>query len=309
MESLPKQLCRLLRKQSGFSLAEIMVAVGVTGTLALGTMQLAGLHTQSQMTDELLTAQQVIQTVIKNPKACGYSFAGTPIGAFSPYNGSTTAAVPIPELKKPDNSTLIKVSPLAANINPTNEDLVDRSSNYVVFGNIVMVKSMKITNIRAVGGEVKAAAAGLNRTGVAELEIIFAIKNPRMPDGSKIKEATKHILFPVKFNQTGAIIDCTSPEDIGVQETEAEMCLALGGSMDAGNRCKNAGDTLRYETKEYTCQQLGGSFHIPNKSCVPPWAGCSCAGASNMITGFESTGTSKGKPICKTGAPTGCLIP
>lgn len=309
MESLPKQLCKLLKNQTGFSLAEVMVAAGVTGTLALGTMQLANLHTQSQMTDELLTVQQTVQTVLKNSKACSASFGGQNIFAFRPYDGSIATSVEVLELKKSDGSTLIKRSPSYLNITPANEDLVDRSDNYVVFGNIVMVKSMYITNVRAIGGKTKAAATALKRTGVAELEIVFAIKNPRMPAGSKIKEVTKHILFPIKFSQTGQIEDCTSPEDIGVQETEAEMCTALGGSLDAGNRCTNAGDVLNTETKLAACLQLGGSFYAPKKSCTPPWAGCNCAGASNMITGFRSVDPGRGKPICKIGAPTGCLIP
>jgi len=315
MNNLPKKLFSLIRNQSGFSLAEVMVAAGVAGTLALGTMQLASLHTRSQMTDEIISAQQAVQTVMKNSKSCSWTVRNANISSFAPYDGSVTPTpIELSSIRKHNEVTnsgdiWLPTSPLASNISPANESIIDRSANYVVFGNIVMVKNIRITNIRTVGGKSKQQAGGstLSRTGVGELEILFAVKDITKPAGSKIKEITKHILFPVTFTQGGVIEDCKSPEDIGVQETEAEMCTTLGGSM-FNDRCVQAEEVLTDGVKRKTCTDLGGSFNNADNSCIPPWVGCLCNGSvADHMTGFSPT---NGKPICKSGTPpTGCKVP
>lgn len=314
MNNLPKKLFSLIKSQTGFSLAEVMVAAGVAGTLALGTLQLASLHTRSQLTDDLISAQQAVQTVMKNSNSCSWTVAGTNVGAFSPYDGSVSTSIALNSIRKHNAVTnsgdvWLPRSPLAANISPANESTVDRSSNYVVFGGTVMVKSINISNIRTVGGRSKtaAAASSLSRSGVGELEIVFAIKDTTKPAGSKIKEVTKHILFPVTFSQGGVIEDCKSPEDIGVQETEEEMCTTLGGSF-VGDRCVQVEEVLTDSLKLKTCTDLGGSFNNADNSCIPPWVGCFCNNTpTDFIRGFSP---STGKPFCASGAPpTGCKVP
>lgn len=298
---------KLCKSQSGFSLAELMVTAGVAGTLALGTMKLAQLHTQAQITDEILTAQQTTQIMLKNSKACTNTFAGENIAGFAGgngnYDGGVSHYVDIDEIKNPNNTNFLTVSPGAATIAsglPADEEAIDRSDTYVVYGNIVMVQHIRITNVRSVAGKDKEAAAGVNRAGIAEVEIMFAIKNNRRGAGNKIIRYPKHILFPISFNQAGVILECRMPEDIGVQETEKDMCEELGGSFDlATNRCTQAEEVMTDRIKEEVCTQLGGSFSVTNDSCVPNYYGCSCPTGSHII-GFNSDSdpSTRGRPRC-----------
>ena len=67
---LVKLLKQLKTNQSGFSLAEVMVAVGVTGVLAVGTMHLAELNTKAQRTDDVISARSYLATYFKKPQIC-----------------------------------------------------------------------------------------------------------------------------------------------------------------------------------------------------------------------------------------------
>ena len=308
LDILPRFLKTVLRNDTGFSLAEIMVAAGVAGTLALGTLQLASLHTKSTMTDELISAQQTAQLKLRNSTACTNTVQGLNVSAYSPYDGSVDPApVNIPNgIRNNDGSVSIPISPSAANITVANENLIDKSSNYVVFGTSVMVKSMTMTDVRTTGGNnktVRDTTSDLKLAAVGEIRIEFAAKYSANSAGNKIKIVTKHVLVPLTLSSAGIIEDCTTPEDIGVQETEEELCADFGGSFVSG-RCEGAEEAMTDSTKLKLCTDIKGSYSVTTNSCIPPWVGCQCPGS--FMSGFDTT---TGKPLCNSGSPVGCLVP
>ncbi len=290
-------------------MAEVMVAAGVAGTLALGTLQLTSLHTRATLTEDLVSAQQTVQQLLRNSAACTQTLAGINVNAFAPFNGT---ALPTPinlpgGIKKSDGTASLPISPSAASITTANENGVDKSSNFVVYGSTVMVKSMAITSVRTTGGENKEElndSAALKQAAVGEITIEFAIKDSTRPAGTKIRFSNKHVLVPLTLNSSGVIVDCTTPEDIGVQETEKELCEDFGGDMVAG-RCAGATEELTDTVKQKFCNDIKGSFYNGNNSCTAPWIGCRCTGS--YVRGFDPA---SGKPICNNLAPpTGCVVP
>lgn len=308
---LPTRLRRFLKypakSQSGFSIAELMVAVGVSGTLALGTLQLAGLQTKAQMTDDLLSAQLSADMLIKNEQACTNTLNGLPVTGSFPVNipsglGKSNPAGDTSVRKCQANGTNcgLRVSPGAADIISENLTAINRSDQYVVFGNSVMVESIALTQFKEILGEKGAerradqAASGTGaariNSGIAEIRITFAVKESSKGIGGgsgavRLRKVQKYILTPVSVNAAGTIESCKLPDTQAVLEADYELCSSLGGSY-GNNKCSGGTDTLTSTTRARMCARIGGSYNAANASCVPPWYGCSCP-SGEYIIGFD----------------------
>ncbi|MBH46736.1 MAG: hypothetical protein CME71_01045 [Halobacteriovorax sp.] len=320
MESLPKRLSRLLKSQAGFSLAELMVAAGVTGTLALGTLQLASLQNKAMLADDLISAQQTADMIMKNGHSCRRTLRGiNPVTVAKPFaianglsNSDDEDPVPVPTCQADGTNCSLRVSPGAADIANNLEDTVSKGENYVVFGNSVMVESIAITDFKALKAKAtqnsssqtrsqKNAADGVvhvENQGVVEMRFIFATKDSTRPAGQKLRKVTKYLYVPVAIDSTtGLITDCDQPADRGVQDTDFELCETLGGSYEDG-QCKDGKSGLVKSLKAELCvAKIGGSFNAANGTCIPPWYSCSCSTAGAYVTGF----TDNNEIICSSG--------
>ncbi len=326
MESLPKRLSKLLKSQAGFSLAELMVAAGVTGTLALGTLQLASLQNKAKLADDLIGAQQTANLIMKNGHSCRRTLRGiNPVTIVKPYalanglsNGLDDVDTPVASCQANGTNCSLRVSPGAADLIADDEVAVSSGSNYVVFGNSVMVQSISITDFKALKAKESTNAASNTRAqqnaadgiehienhGVIEMRFVFATKDSSRPQGQKIRRLTKYIYVPVSVNTaTGNITDCNQPIDRGVLNTDFEMCETMGGSYVNG-KCENGKNGLVNSLKAEMCTtKVGGSYDAAHGTCVAPWYSCYCSTPGAFVTGF----TDRNLIICSSG-PAVCSL-
>tara|TARA_R110000868_G_scaffold164359_12_gene396910 strand:- start:10611 stop:11594 length:984 start_codon:yes stop_codon:yes gene_type:complete len=327
MESLPKRLSKILKSQAGFSLAELMVAAGVTGTLALGTMQLASLQNKAKLTDDLVSAQQAASLALKNTHSCRRTLRG-----LNPINASSASPVvinngissihdeesgPVAKCQADGTNCVFRVSPGAADIAAGTESAITNSPNYVVFGSSVMVEQIAITNFQAIKSKGVENSAGLTRaekniadgvnhfesSGVVEVRFIFAVKDSTRPVNQKIRKETKYVYVPVSLS-SNIIDDCNQPEDQGVLNAEFEMCETMGGSFVNG-KCVQALESLVYDLRSEFCEnKIFGSFNPTKGTCVPKWYGCSCPDPGDYVINF----TPDNQVVCNSGSAPTCTF-
>lgn len=321
---LPTRLRRFfqcfLKSQSGFSLAELMVAVGVSGTLALGTLQLAGLQTKAQMTDDLMNAQMSADMLIKNEQACTNTLNGLSVTGALPINipnglgkSNPEGVTAITRCQANGTNCGLRLSPRAADIAANNFNAINRSPDFVVFGNSVMVQRIQLTQFKEILGEkgrqrkqdqVNADGAGTARinSGIAEIRITFAVKDnaSRITGGQgalKMRRVDKYILTPVSVDAAGNILNCQLPDNQAILEADYELCASLGGSY-GDNKCNGGTAALTNATRDRMCERIGGSYNAGNGSCIPPWYSCKCP-ADQYIMSFDPN---TNLPICSGGA-------
>lgn len=100
-------------QNSGFTLLEILIGVGITTTLALGTMNLMEMSIKSQVQNELILEKKDISISIKSQGVCNETLSNQAL----PYSGSIFS-------DRNTNKTILKVSPYATDItNATNSSL------------------------------------------------------------------------------------------------------------------------------------------------------------------------------------------
>ncbi len=309
MNNLPKKLCSLLKSQSGFSLAELMVAAGVTGTLALGTLQLASLQTKANLTDGLVSAQQSVQLIMKNDDICKKTLANIDVSAPMPINipNGISNTKTTNKCAADGTDCAFRVSPGASAIAANDESAVTKTDQFIVFGDSVMVEKISLTKFTALKAKKAQERAALGSTtqskGAVEMEVIFAVKDTTRPAGQKIRKVSKYIYIPVAVNDANFIVDCNQPQNQGVLDAEFELCDAMGGSY-ADGKCNNSELALINDLRKEMCEnKVQGSYDAVHGSCVPRWYGCKCDAPGDYIINFSTNNT----PVCKLGGAPTCL--
>src|SRR5690606_24047638 len=207
---------------------------------------------------------------------------GLPIAGPFPYNIPNGLGKANPDMTNTirrcaangDNCGL-RVSPAAATIaNDANVHLINRSDQFVVFGNSVMVQEIAFTQFKEVLGEKgrerkqaqtdSGTGAAQTNAGIAEIRITFAVKNSSKAIGAgkdsvDIRRVQKYLLTPVSVDAAGNIINCQLPDNQAILEADYELCESLGGSY-GNNKCTGGTESLTDSTRKRMCDRIGGSY-------------------------------------------------
>lgn len=225
--------------QSGFSLVQTMVAVGLTGVLAMVVMKnqetATSMKQKNNANQVVSQTTQIIQKLLNDRASCSASMAGK-------SSGDTIPALIQAQVNPADYNAFIPVG-----------TLVEEGKE---MQNGVMVKSMKI----------------VTDTGLDYLEIDFDLDpqdKTKMVGSKDIKKRFQ--LQLAKDSGTGVVVTCHSESDNLVQTSAIESCKAMKGTMVSG-KCEfmqNLVDSTAANCGEgasYRMQAVGGKIKL---TCTP----------------------------------------
>ena len=172
---------RKLKNQFGIGLLEIMVAIGLTGGLALTISKVMQNFQQEakqvESKRESINLKGLIQDTLNNTTACQYTFSGVTAAQWTSLAGSSTYSVTLPSVK--DKLNEIKYSTTSTDINP------------------LTIKSLSLTNYNS----------GL-LTGDFIIQSTFR-------RSSTITQVVKPIKIPINFTFTGTTLSACSTMAFG----------------------------------------------------------------------------------------------
>ena len=247
---------KMLKKTGGFTLAELVVGMGITGTLTVSMIYLVGLRTDSDIDSNLIDARRTIEEFISNGRICKATLSG-----LSP-NG------PVSAIKAPDGTDLLKTSKKIGK---------------------VKIKQMSIKNL----GVITDKKAALNSSDIMkggnvlyllEFNALLTVKNSR----GKVKEYVKKVTFTGVVDTTNSslpkIVSCVEDVSYGAKESERALCVNMGDTVawDAvSGKCKakEVQRTVAQNAAKYMCSSKGGIFGKLDpitKECIPPYYGADC---------------------------------
>lgn len=227
--------------QQGFSLVQTMVAVGLTGVLAMVVMKNQETSTNMKQKNDanqvIAQTAQIIQKTLNDRASCSASLAGKSTG-----------------------DVINKL--LQASVNPSDYNaflpvgtLVEENK---AMQNGVMVKKMEII-----------ADAGLDY-----LKVDFDLDPENRTKMVGSKEVSKRFQLQLAKNPvTGAIVACHSESDNLVQTSAVESCKAMKGTMVAG-KCEFMQNLVDETAKNcgggasYRMQVVGGKIRLDCTSCT-----------------------------------------
>ncbi len=308
---------------SGFTLTELVVGMGVTGTLIVGTIHLAGLTNKAKQDDELAHARRTIEQLMNNRHICKATIegkklttAGTIIKAIKGLHGETYFE------SSGENSTIDD----ALSGNTTAEDtlipkLHAKYGNHVMVGEMLIKDKGEITDKQkgsTIGSTTITSIKGENVLRLLEFSVLLAIKDARAKAGQKVKGYTKSITFTgVVDNKNfspAQIKSCVANITLGQKETERSLCTEMGGEHawnDTTGICNP--DVIKkgiaIKTVKDLCIVDGlGTYTVTRRrytastnSCRPHYWGKHCRTCANKTEDCgDCTGswTSRGENVC-----------
>ncbi len=315
---------------SGFTLTELVVGMGVTGTLILGTIHLAGLTNKAKQDDELAHARRAIEQLMNNRNICKATIkgmdlttAGTTINFIQGLNGE----------KYFESSGVNSTIDDALSGNTTAEDtlipkLHAKYGNHVMVGEMLIKDKGEITDKQkgsTIGSTTITSIKGENVLRLLEFSVLLAIKDARAKAGQKVKGYTKSITFTgVVDNKNfspAQIKSCVANITLGQKETERSLCTEMGGEHawdDTSGNCKP--DVIKREIAIKTVKDLCivdglGTYTASSNSCRPHYWGKHCRTCANKTEDCgDCTGswTSRGENVCTQRTTymdsSGCMI-
>ncbi len=304
--------------------------MGVTGTLILGTIHLAGLTNKAKQDDELAHARRAIEQLMNNRHICKATIkgmdlttAGTTINFIQGLNGE----------KYFESSGVNSTIDDALSGNTTAEDtlipkLHAKYGNHVMVGEMLIKDKGEITDKQkgsTIGSTTITSIKGENVLRLLEFSVLLAIKDARAKAGQKVKGYTKSITFTgvVDNKRVGSakIKSCVANITLGQKETERSLCTEMGGEHawdDISGNCKP--DVIKREiairTVKGLCDDDGlGTYTASTNSCRPHYWGKHCRTCANKTEDCgDCTGswTPRGDNVCTQTTtymdPSNCMI-
>ncbi len=279
---------KILTKNSAFTLAEVVISLGITGVLIIGTMQLADMTSKAGKEDELVNARRTIEQLMNNQKICKATIldkdlttAGTPISAIKGLGGE----------KYFESSGADTSIDNALSGNATAENALNRS--HIKYGKSVMVGKMLIKDKGEITDRQQVETAGVSSIKgkkvlrLLEFSVLLAIKNSRAKAGSKVKGYNKSITFTGVVDTTVSpkkIKSCVADVSFGQKEAERALCIDMGGAAawdDIVGICKRetVKRTVAIETIKKLCdatEGIKGTYDATTNSCTPNYWGKNC---------------------------------
>lgn len=188
---MKEALIKALRNRNGFTLVEIMIAVGVLGGLTLVLMQVMKSQTKTsvktQIEADLAQMKTEIQSLINNPANCNANFKGRAAGTIA-LTSLLRCNIPTVNCKTTGTTTGVVVPQLAVDVTPNWAPGANRYSQKVRIKSI----SLEIQNTSPPGG-----TSPLVLTPIV-LTVTTEDRMPRVAGESTLKKETV-----MKFYTTG----------------------------------------------------------------------------------------------------------
>ena len=241
---------------SGFSLIEVMIAVGIMAIMSLSTASLYNtMNTQSAYVDTKMDRQSLqaqIQNMLSRPASCRTNFAAN--FGFVP-NYSVTA------LREYDDA-----GNYVASIVPSLNNPISPNSK-------VVVSQIEILGPGATGTPVLLGQTGMQKNYLADLRVSFATS---VGGGVQMK--------PLIFSSI-SITKSLSDSFMGCQLVPAfpaaTVCAQLGMDWDSGT-------SICTPTLASSCAKLGGT--VVAGACVLANTQSTSCPSGQAVTGFSATG-------------------
>ena len=243
---------RKLKNQFGIGLLEIMVAIGLTGGLALTISKVMQNFQQEakqvESKRESINLKGLIQDTLNNTTACQYTFSGVTAAQWTSLAGSSTYSVTLPSVK--DKLNEIKYSTTSTDINP------------------LTIKSLSLTNYNS----------GL-LTGDFIIQSTFR-------RSSTITQVVKPIKIPINFTFTGTTLSACSTMAVG-----GEWMLGGNAGTVAGTDYIGTSDSKDFVFKTNATERArftsSGNFGVgtnsPIENLVVTETAGATAGTSNYL--------------------------
>lgn len=249
-----------MMKSAGFSLPEIMVALGLLGGVSLVTMRMMDNHTKGQATlkhrAEIQKASAIVENVLKDKDNCRLMLRGNTV------TSTPTTIIPHPDLL---NMTAIqdKVPDYAAlNVKTTDQSLYlpFKSGNTVLYKPLLRVGQVypgfEMTDIQ-ISHAMKFSGITTGVNDVAQLSLTF-----ESPPKSR-RYIKKDITFLYK-HQSNVLTDCGPVLSDATDEAKRKLCLSMGPMVQwVDGKCE-------FVTKKCAWNEVPVGFGSDGaKNCVP----------------------------------------
>lgn len=214
---------KFLKSQSGFSLAEIMVAAALMGVIALGTMRMMKTQTKNVSTNEakmeMASTINSIRVILSEREACYNTFgitAGTPDNTGT-HDANNTPAGDITEIINKDGNTQFT----------SNTNIPDAPR---IGGTNVRILSFRLSTAHSDVETIPDSSSG-------QTELIVRFYRGKSTFGQP--EVEKKILLNTRTDASGIMIDCGSQAVNSTLSDASFTCSTLGGTFDEAGRSGN----------------------------------------------------------------------
>jgi prepilin-type N-terminal cleavage/methylation domain-containing protein len=248
-----------MMKNAGFSLPEIMVALGLLGGVSLVTMRMMDNHTKGQATlkhrAEIQKASAIVENVLKDKDNCRLMLRGNTV------TSTPTTIIPHPDIT-PGNIASKIPNHTALNAAATDRTLYlpYKSGNVVYYKPLLRVGQVypgfEMTDIQ-ISHAMKFSGITTGVNDVAQLSLTF-----ESPPKSR-RYIKKDITFLYK-HQSNVLTDCGPVLSDATDEAKRKLCLSMGPMVQwEDGKCE-------FVTKKCAWNEVPVEFGSDGaKNCVP----------------------------------------
>ena len=283
---------KICNNKSAFTLAELVVSMGITGVLIVSTIYLVDLTNKANTDGDLAVARRTIEEFMGNRKICESTLENKllSLGGKTPISVIKNASTGLLESSGVDAliQDATQGTTLAARITAENA----LTSSHVRLGKKIMVGEMYVKDLGAVTDReevegTKGAIKSDNALRLLEFSVLLAVKNSRAKAGNKVKGYTKKVVFTGVVdtkNSPTKITSCAADVSFGKKEAERALCVDMGGP-GAWNNTKGICEKDKVQRAVATdaissiCGSttgVGGQLNSTKDKCTPPYWGKNC---------------------------------
>ena len=220
---MSKQKKQLVKNVLGFSMVEVLVALGLTSVVSLAMMRINQNATKSQKTIEVksekMNFESAVRLLLSNKDACGNTLTDTPITINNAASTANLTYIRSRDLDPDPVATQIfdiyKVTGAADRAGPPPTDTIGSGSNSFI------IQSMTLRNFNVA-------------TNIINLEI--QLQKSAATSATSYGGDSPIVIVPIEIERDAGnvVTACSTAQDDFIEA----MCLALNGEMENGV-CRN----------------------------------------------------------------------
>lgn len=291
----------LVKNSRGFTLAEVMVALGISGIVSMGAMSLIEMTNKSyvemEYQAELTSFQNEVGRILSNNAHCSATLSGlaTPSSATNFTN--------IPNFNRMTSGGATRIENLSAQVGGF-QSVANKYGKRIVVRRVVARGFTELKDYAGTYGN------STDRKGFTDVIFHIEVRRARASRAAGASQKTfnaenKYVVFPIAVTAstaTGQISECTSNAG-HLDETEltAKLCSAMGTLYGvAGATCAAVVANRVDQIKRSICEDLFGTdnWNAGTNTCTHPWWGVSCPG-NQVVVGIQGgSGNTRGDLLC-----------
>ena len=268
---------KLIKNNYGFTIVELLVAVGVMGLVAMALMNLSYFFQKGSrgvaLRAEISYFDQKISNLLANSDNCEQSIG---INTVVPASGKTDLTqIRTKNIAGVDQVVFTKDTTFAAGTKLDNQIAVNRGGDYPVWMENVFVSDFHETDYAetttgsGTAQNVNYALFGTqNKYGWAKVVVIFVVRqvNGKNPDNSPryiYRRAKAEYPVAVILNQSNQLVKCVDSSLRTAASALDTLCVDLGGSVTFVNgepQCAGSIDVGLQKGRRFLCANFGGKI-------------------------------------------------